>query len=140
MARILSRTRFDTRAAAEPPPARTDSAASRRVDLEEVFGPDPFHLAETRAHRSRSVFARIVDELTDALDVLVEPNAEAGGDDVQSRTEHMGDPIIPVPDRVRRVADGVGKVVPDDLWPVPTNRDTLCITWNRPIRTRETDA
>ncbi|MGD2068211.1 MAG: glutamine synthetase III [Gemmatimonadota bacterium] len=69
----------------------------------------------------------MVDELVDALEVLEEQNAELGGDDVFSKAEHMRKNIVPAMSRVRSVVDRLEKVLPDDLWPVPTYRDMLFV-------------
>ena len=52
---------------------------------------------------------------------------ELGGDDVVSKAEHMRANIIPALDDVRDVVDRLERVVPDDLWPVPTYRDMLFV-------------
>ena len=69
----------------------------------------------------------LIDELDSALEVLVAQNAELGGDDVHSKAHHMRDHIIPAMANVRKVADKLEKVVPDDLWPIPTYRDMLFV-------------
>jgi len=69
----------------------------------------------------------LVDELVTKLDVLVEHNAELGGDDLLSKADHMRNNIIPAMAGVRSVVDRLEKVVPDDLWPVPTYRDILFV-------------
>ncbi|HEX7049293.1 MAG TPA: glutamine synthetase III [Longimicrobiales bacterium] len=69
----------------------------------------------------------LIDELTAALRVLVEQNAELGGDDVHSKAYHMRDNIIPAMNAVRAVVDRLEKVIPDDLWPLPTYRDMLFV-------------
>jgi len=69
----------------------------------------------------------LIDELDAALEVLVAQNAELGGDDVHSKAHHMRDHIIPAMANVRKVADKLEKVVPDDLWPIPTYRDMLFV-------------
>lgn len=71
--------------------------------------------------------AALVDDLIAALDVLVEQNAELGGEDVASKARHMREHIIPAMRDVRNVADGLEKVIPDDLWPIPSYRDMLFI-------------
>jgi len=67
----------------------------------------------------------LVDDLREALDELIEQNAELGGDEVEQKAEHMRAHIIPAMAKVRAVADQLEKVVPDDLWPIPTYRDML---------------
>jgi glutamine synthetase len=75
--------------------------------------------------------ARQVNELTDdlveKLAVLAEQNQELGGDDVMSKAEHMRANIIPALDGVRDVVDRLERVIPDDLWPIPTYRDMLFV-------------
>jgi glutamine synthetase len=71
--------------------------------------------------------SELIDELTDKLDVLVDQNAELGGDDVFSKAEHMRAHIIPAMTAVRGVVDRMEKVIPDDLWPMPTYRDMLFV-------------
>jgi glutamine synthetase len=69
----------------------------------------------------------LIDQLRDALDVLVAQNAELGGDDLHSKAHHMHEHIIPAMTAVRKVVDKLEKVVPDDLWPIPTYRDMLFV-------------
>ena len=69
----------------------------------------------------------LIDQFTTAIDALAEQNQELGGDDVVSKAEHMRTNIIPAMTAVRDVADRLERVVPDDLWPVPTYRDMLFV-------------
>lgn len=69
----------------------------------------------------------LLDELQAATAVLVAQNAELGGDHVAEKAEHMRHNIIPAMNAVRRVSDRLEKVVPDDLWPLPTYRDMLFV-------------
>ena len=46
---------------------------------------------------------------------------------VFSKAEHMRRNIIPALDQVRDVVDRLERVVPDDLWPIPTYREMLFI-------------
>ena len=69
----------------------------------------------------------LVDQLTDTVGVLAEQNQELGGDDVISKAEHMRANIIPAMTAVRDVVDRLERIVPDDLWPVPTYRDMLFV-------------
>lgn len=71
--------------------------------------------------------SRLIDETKEATDELVDRNAELGGEDVRSKALHMRDDIVPAMAAVRAAADRLEKVVPDDLWPVPTYRDMLFI-------------
>jgi glutamine synthetase len=69
----------------------------------------------------------LVDELRGALDTLRAQNAELGGEDVHSKAHHMRDNIIPAMSAVRSACDRLEKVVPDDMWPLPTYRDMLFV-------------
>jgi glutamine synthetase len=69
----------------------------------------------------------LIDALTDALSHLAAQNQELGGDDVLSKAYHMRDNIVPAMTAVRDIADRLERVVPDDLWPVPTYRDMLFV-------------
>jgi glutamine synthetase len=69
----------------------------------------------------------LLDELTEKLDHLTEQNEELGGDDVHSKANHMRDNIIPAALGVREVVDKLEKIVPDDLWPLPTYREMLFV-------------
>jgi glutamine synthetase len=71
--------------------------------------------------------SELIDDLTDKLDALTAQNAELGGDDVFSKAEHMRANIIPAMAAVRGVVDRIERVVPDDLWPIPTYRDMLFV-------------
>lgn len=71
--------------------------------------------------------AEAIDGLVESLDHLVEQNAELGGDEVQSKAEHMRANIIPAMAAVRARVDELEKMVPDDLWPIPTYRDMLFV-------------
>jgi len=70
---------------------------------------------------------RLIDEARTAIDELVRQNAELGGDSVHSKAHHMRDHILPAMRAVRAVFDRLEKVVPDDLWPLPTYREMLFI-------------
>ncbi|HKJ92381.1 MAG TPA: hypothetical protein VJ957_04390, partial [Longimicrobiales bacterium] len=69
----------------------------------------------------------LIDELRERLDALVAQNAELGGDEIPSKARHMRDNVIPAMSAVRDVVDRLEKVVPDDLWPLPTYRDMLFV-------------
>ena len=69
----------------------------------------------------------LVDALTEATAKLAEQNQELGGDDVLSKAHHMRDNIIPAMTGVRDIVDRLERIVPDDLWPVPTYRDMLFV-------------
>ena len=69
----------------------------------------------------------LVDALSAALDELDAQNEELGGDEVSSKVIHMRHNVIPAMDAVREIADRMEKVIPDDLWPLPTYRDILFV-------------
>ncbi|HSJ62368.1 MAG TPA: glutamine synthetase III [Gemmatimonadaceae bacterium] len=69
----------------------------------------------------------LIDELTAALDVLVERNADLGGDTVHEKAYHMRDRIVPAMADVRRVVDMLERVLPDHDWPLPKYRDMLFV-------------
>jgi glutamine synthetase len=69
----------------------------------------------------------LVDDLTKAVDHLAEQNQELGGDTVLSKAEHMRRNIVPAMTAVRDIVDPLERIVPDDLWPVPTYRDMLFV-------------
>ncbi|HSM61781.1 MAG TPA: glutamine synthetase III [Longimicrobiales bacterium] len=70
---------------------------------------------------------RLVDQLVDRIAELAAQNQELGGDDVFSKAEHMRAHIIPALTAVRDVVDRLERIVPDDLWPIPTYRDMLFV-------------
>ncbi|HWV57896.1 MAG TPA: glutamine synthetase III [Longimicrobiales bacterium] len=69
----------------------------------------------------------LVDQLRQAIDVLVAQNAELGGDSVHSKAKHMRDNIVPAMAGVRAVVDRLERLVPDDLWPLPRYREMLFV-------------
>ncbi len=69
----------------------------------------------------------LIDELTEALDELDAQNEELGGDEVSEKVFHMRDHVIPAMNAVRDAADRMEKVIPDDLWPLPSYRDILFV-------------
>jgi glutamine synthetase len=69
----------------------------------------------------------LIDRLTDALEALAEQNQTLGGDEVLEKAEHMRANIVPAMKAVRDVVDPLERLVPDDLWPVPTYRDMLFV-------------
>jgi len=69
----------------------------------------------------------LLNEFVDVIDHLVRQNEELGGDEVEEKAHHMRDNVIPAMTSVRSVADRLERVIPDDLWPLPTYRDMLFI-------------
>ena len=77
--------------------------------------------------KTASQVNELIDQLSETLGVLAEQNQELGGDDVVSKAEHMRANIIPAMTAVRDVVDRLERIIPDDLWPVPTYRDMLFV-------------
>lgn len=71
--------------------------------------------------------SQTIDDLTKVLAALDEQNAELGGDDVHSKALHMRDNVIPAMNAVREVCDKLERMVPDDLWPLPTYQEMLFV-------------
>ena len=94
---------------------------------ETIAGTEAAGISAVGVRRTAEEVAGLVDELATALQHLVAQNAELGGDDVHSKAHHMRDHIVPAMSAVRQVADRLEKVVPDDLWPIPTYRDMLFV-------------
>ncbi|MQA89517.1 MAG: glutamine synthetase type III [Gemmatimonas sp.] len=69
----------------------------------------------------------LVNRLVVKLDELVAQNEELGGEEVEDKAHHMLEKIVPAMTEVRSLADRLEKVVPDDLWPLPTYRDMLFV-------------
>jgi len=77
--------------------------------------------------RQAKEISDLVDELDEALEELRAHNADLGGEEVGSKVVHMREHVIPAANQVRDVVDRLEKLVPDDLWPVPSYRDMLFI-------------
>jgi glutamine synthetase len=69
----------------------------------------------------------LIDTLNENLGVLAAQNQQLGGDDVVTKARHMRENIIPAMTDVRDVVDRLERIVPDDLWPVPTYREMLFV-------------
>ncbi len=69
----------------------------------------------------------LVNEFSVAVQKLVEENAKLGGEEVHEKAHHMRDNIIPAMNAVRSIGDRMEKVIPDDMWPLPTYRDMLFV-------------
>jgi glutamine synthetase len=77
--------------------------------------------------RTIESIASTVNRFTAAVDALVAANADLGGEHIEEKALHMRDEVIPAMSAVREAADELEKVVPDDLWPLPTYRDMLFV-------------
>ena len=68
-----------------------------------------------------------VDELIKKLAKLDKRNAELGGEDVRSKALHVRDNVIPAMAAVRVVCDRLERMIPADLWPLPTYQEMLFV-------------
>lgn len=71
--------------------------------------------------------AAYIDELQEALRILIDQNKNLGGDSVHDKAKHMIEDIIPAMDAVRHAADRLERTVDHDLWRLPTYRDMLFV-------------
>jgi glutamine synthetase len=70
----------------------------------------------------------LVDQLTDAVFALEKANADHPEEvEVIDHAVYMRDSVIPAMDDVRAAADGLEKIVADDLWPLPRYSEILFI-------------
>jgi glutamine synthetase len=69
----------------------------------------------------------LVDSLRTELDKLIAINADEGGKDLHSKAKHMYAKVIPAMAKVREYGDKLEKVVPDDIWHLPTYQEMLFI-------------
>lgn len=69
----------------------------------------------------------LVDGLRNALDKLVAVNADEGGKDLHSKCKHMYGKVIPAMAKVREYSDSLEKVIPDDVWHLPTYQEMLFV-------------
>ncbi len=68
-----------------------------------------------------------VDELREAILRLAEQNEALGGETAHSKAYHVRDNVIPAMQAVRKVADRLERILPADLWPMPTYREVLFV-------------
>ena len=68
-----------------------------------------------------------IDELTKKLAKLDKRNAELGGDEVRSKALHVHDSVVPAMDAVRVICDMLERMIPSDLWPLPTYQEMLFV-------------
>ncbi|MGI9080681.1 MAG: glutamine synthetase type III, partial [Thermoleophilaceae bacterium] len=92
-------------------------AALRHLALTEAAGVDTL-AGETRA---------LVNEFVEAIRALEEANVHPDGLEGLDLAIHARDHQLVAMDRVRGVADGLERIVADDLWPLPTYAEMLFI-------------
>jgi glutamine synthetase len=77
--------------------------------------------------RTARELGTLIDGLSDALEILVERNAELGGETVHEKAHHMREQIVPAMAAVREAVDQLERVVDDREWPLPKYRDMLFV-------------
>jgi glutamine synthetase len=89
------------------------------------------HLNEVRATGIAGLekeVAPIVEELLGSIQALEKVNREHPEDgELLAHAEYMRDTVIPAMADVRAVADGLERIVADDLWPLPKYAEMLFI-------------
>jgi glutamine synthetase len=88
---------------------------------------DKLGLDLTGVRTTMEEVSNLVNDFAIAVEKLVAQNASLGGEEVEEKAHHMRDNIIPAMNAVRALADRLEKIVPDDLWPLPTYRDMLFV-------------
>ncbi len=73
------------------------------------------------------VLGDTIEELIKRLAKLDKQNAELGGDEVHSKAKHVHKNVIPAMNAVRETCDKLERLVPDDLWPLPTYQEMLFV-------------
>ncbi len=68
-----------------------------------------------------------INDLSRGIGVLEKAINHHGDGDPYAHAKHMRDAVLPAMLEVRKVADKLETIVPDDLWPLPTYREMLFI-------------
>ena len=68
-----------------------------------------------------------IDELQEALGILIRANKNLGGESVHEKAHHMLHNVIPAMNNVRHVTDRLERITAGDLWPLPKYRDILFV-------------
>ena len=95
---------------------------ARSVNAATAAGSDP--------EGARSLLDEIcaaVSRLKSALDQLERVNAQNAPISKAEHARYMRDQVLPAQSEVRSSADRIEKLMPDDLWPLPTYRDLLFV-------------
>ena len=78
--------------------------------------------------RLKEEASALVDEFVEAIVALEAANREhPDTGDVLEEAKYVQSAVIDAMGKVREVADKLEKVVPDDLWPLPTYQEMLFI-------------
>jgi glutamine synthetase len=104
-------------------------AATRYVRslAETIAGAKSVGASSKGLEKSLKEAVALLDAFKDALDKLVAVNADEGGETVASKAKHMHAKVIPAMAKVREIADKLEKIIPDDLWPLPTYQEMLFV-------------
>jgi len=81
----------------------------------------------TGARELLAELCELVDQFKAAIDALVTANLHEHPSALLEHATLMRDQVLPAMNDVRGVADRLEKVVPDELWPLPTYREMLSI-------------
>jgi glutamine synthetase len=71
--------------------------------------------------------SKLVADLTKAAHAVESALAKAGGVDVVKHAEHIRDKVVPAMMKTRDAADALERLVPSDLWPLPTYEEMLFV-------------
>ena len=71
--------------------------------------------------------AGLIDDLSGSIQVLRDANTAELEEDGHVRAIHIRDNVIPAMQEVRYACDRLERVVPNELWPMPTYREMLFI-------------
>ena len=89
------------------------------------------HLTELQASGIEGLVAEltpIVEEFVGAIQTLEKVNRDHPDDgEILAHAEYMRDSVIPAMNDVRAIADGLERLVADDLWPLPKYEEMLFI-------------
>lgn len=87
------------------------------------------HLHSINTHRSASIVEREVAHLTDAfvdaLGELRQQNRELGGQTAREKAHHMAANVLPAMQHVRSIADQLERLIPEQLWQLPSYQQLL---------------
>ena len=92
-----------------------------------IDGGNKIGLTYGAVRRTAEEVGWMIDVLCTSIDNLIKQNKDLGGDTVYEKAVHMRDNLISAMDKVRHDADDLERVVPHDLWVLPTYREILFI-------------
>jgi glutamine synthetase len=92
-----------------------------------VTGAKAAGVAGVSITQSLAEISDLTDKFKTALDKLVHVNADEGGETLHSKAKHMRDNVVPAMAEVRKYADMLEKVLPEDYWTLPTYQEMLFV-------------